>query len=414
MANIMNEHVPPCDLLISGGHVIDPANNICGESDVAVKDGKILAVGRDLAADAAKTIDARGCYVTPGLIDMHCHCYPHFPFSHDSLPTIHPDAHMFQNGVTAAVDAGTCGWVDFPRFYQDIIGKSKVRVLAFLNIADGGMVHMDCEDKPENFHPALAAEVAKAYRGVVCGIKTAHYWVGKPFDDAHPPWASVDAAVLAGELCGLPCMADVQPTPPARTYPDLILSRLRPGDIHTHLYAQQFAVLDGQGKVSGFLREARARGIRFDLGHGEGSFWFRNAVPAVQQGFAPDTLSTDLYLDNVAGPSIGLVHVMSKFLGMGMPVHEVIRRVTANPAAVLGHPELGTLSPGACADVAVLRVHSSPVHFADSGRARMAADRRFECEATVRAGKIVYNPYAHSMPDWQTAPAPYWTAPGVL
>lgn len=391
-----------CDTLLRGGYVIDPANGISRTADVAVKDGKITVVGECLAAGAAKEIDVSGCYVTPGLIDMHCHCYPFFPFSHDSLPTIHPDAHMLQQGVTTAVDAGTCGRLDFPVFKKEIIDKARVRVLAFLNIADGGMVHMDTEQERAYFHPAPVAEMARAHDDVVVGIKCAHYWVGKPFDAEHPPWASVDAMVEAGDMCGKPCMADIQPTPPGRTHQDLILKHLRPGDIHTHVYARQFAIIDEHGKVRDYMFAARERGVRFDLGHGADSFMFRNAVPALAQGFAPDTLSTDLYLDNVAGPVIGLNHIMSKYLSMGMPLAEVIRRVTVAPAEVLRHPELGTLTPGACADIAVLRTIHGPVHFGDSSRTRISGDMRLECMATLRAGKIVFDPFALSLPDWQT------------
>ena len=166
--------------------------------------------------------------------------------------------------------------------------------------------------------------------------------------------------------------------------------------------------------MNDFLFQARERGIVFDLGHGAGSFWFRNAVPALRQGFYPDTISTDLYLDNVAGPVIGLLHVMSKYLSMGMPLPEVIMRTTKRPAEVLGMKGVGNLSVGGCADVAVLRTVEGPVHFADSGHARMAGNVRLECMATLRGGDIVYDPYALAMPDWETAPAPYWTAPGVL
>lgn len=406
-----------CDLLLTGGQVIDPLSMRITAADVAVRDGSILYTGSKAGMGdivAAKTLDVTGCYVAPGLIDMHCHCFPTFPFAGDTLPTLHPDAHMLQNGVTTAVDAGTCGWRHFPRFYEEVIQKSVVRTFAFLNIADRGMVHMTDEDDPGCFHPGIVAEVARAYDDAIVGIKTAHYWVNKPFDAAHPPWASVDAAVDAGVRCGKPCMADFQPTLPGRTYEQLLLSHLRPGDIHTHMYAQQFPVLDAQGKVSDFLFAARERGIRFDLGHGAGSFWLRNAIPALRQGFGPDTLSTDLYLDNVAGPVIGLTHVMSKFLCMGMPLEEVIRRVTVVPASVIGHPELGTLEPGSCADIAILRVQREDVHFADSGRARMAGDRVIRCVATLRGGRVVYDPYALSMHDWETAAAPYWVSPGVL
>lgn len=401
-------------LLLKGGQVVDPVSRTIFPADVAVSDGKILAVGPSLAISAEKVLDVSGCYVTPGLIDMHCHCYPTFPFASDSLPTLHPDAHMFQNGVTTAVDAGTCGWQNFPRFYAEVIRKAEVRVLAFLNIADRGMVHMTDEDDPACFHPRIVAEVARAYDDVIVGIKTAHYWVNKPFDSLHTPWASVDAMIDAGERCAKPCMADFQPTLPERTYAQLLLEHLRPGDIHTHMYAQQFPVLDEHGHVSDFLFAARERGVRFDLGHGAGSFWLRNAVPALRQGFVPDTLSTDLYLDNVAGPVIGLLHVMSKYLCMGMPLEEVIRLTTTAPAEAIHHPELGTLAPGSCADIAVLRIQDQPVHFADSGRARMQGDRILQCIATLRSGRIVFDPYALSLADWETADKPYWVSPGIL
>lgn len=401
-------------ILLKGGQVVDPVSQRIVDADVAISEDKILAVGPALPIQADKTLDVSGCYVTPGLIDMHCHCYPTFPFDHDSLPTLHPDAHMFQNGVTTAVDAGTCGWQNFPRFYAEVIRKAEVRTLAFLNIADRGMVHMTDEDDPNCFRPRIVAEVARAYDDVIVGIKTAHYWVNKPFDTLHTPWASVDAMIDAGERCSKPCMADFQPTLPERTYAQLLLEHLRPGDIHTHMYAQHFPVLDKHGHVNNFLFAARERGIRFDLGHGAGSFWLRNAVPALKQGFGPDVLSTDLYLDNVAGPVIGLLHVMSKYLCMGMPLEELIRRTTVVPAAMIHHSELGTLTPGSCADIAVLRICEQSVHFADSGRARMQGDRILQCTATIRAGRIVYDPYALSLPDWETAAAPYWVSPGVL
>lgn len=389
----MDENARSCDLLIHGGTVIDPANHIFKICDVAVTGSTITAVGENLELVAHKTIDAHGLFVTPGLIDMHCHCYPFFPLFHDSLPNIHPDAHMPHNGVTTAVDAGTCGIGDFSAFRRDLIDHAQVRVLAFLNIADGGMVRMDTEQEPSHFDPAGVAHLAKEHADVVVGIKTAHYWVGKPFDAAHPAWASIDATLHAAELSGLPCMIDFQPTLPERSY-QAMLQRLRPGDIHTHMYAQQFPVLNDAGQVSDFLWEARERGVRFDLGHGAGSFLFRNAIPAFEQGFYPDTLSTDLYLDNVAGPVVGLLHILSKYLSMGMPLDQVIARATIAPAQILQHPELGTLSPGAAADIALLQKIDSPIHFADSSGARMAGNVRLTCMGTMRAGKMLYNPYA--------------------
>jgi len=403
------------DLLLKGGKVIDPANGILAEMDVGMTDGKIAAVGTDLPCSSAKkTVDVGGCHVTPGLIDMHCHIYPKFPLPEDGLPTINGEAHMFQSGVTTAVDAGTCGSRDFLHFKEEVIDRSLLRILSFVNIASGGMVDLFTEQELSEFHPKIAAALAQTFPDIVVGIKTAHYWVGKPFDEQHPAWASVDSALEAASLCGKPVMADFQPTLPGRSYPDLILRKLRPGDIHTHVYAQQFPILDQDKKVNDFMFQARERGIIFDLGHGAASFWFRNAIPAWRQGFWPDTISTDLYHDNVAGPVINLLHVMSKYLSMGMPLQEVIFRTTQRPAQVLRHPELGNLSVGACADVAVLQVTKGEFGYADGGHARMKGTQRLECLLTVRAGRVVFDPYAKSMPEWETAPAPYWVAPGVL
>ncbi|MFA9379460.1 MAG: hypothetical protein ACERKO_00225 [Acetanaerobacterium sp.] len=402
------------DLVLRGGRVIDPVNGIVETMDVAIRDHKICAVGKNLPCEnAGKTIDVNGCVVTPGLIDMHSHILQSLPLSADGLAAIDPDAHMFQSGVTTAVDAGTSGSRDFLRLKEDIIDHSQVRILAFVNIASGGMVNMASEQETGCFHPKIVAAIAESFPDVVVGVKTAHYWVGKPFDEAHPAWASVDSALRAGELCARPVMVDFQPTLPGRSYPDL-LNRLRPGDIHTHMYAQQFPVLDENGAVCKELFQARERGVLFDLGHGTGSFWFRNAVPACRQGFSPDTLSTDLYMNNSAGPVINLLHVMSKFLNIGMPLDEVIGCVTQRPARNLHHDELGTLSIGACADVAVLRQINVPCGFADSGNARLNGSTKLECMMTIRNGKIVFDPNAMSMPEWESAPPSYWTAPGII
>lgn len=329
------------DLILKGARVLDPSRNMDGAFDVAVKDGKISGLEKEIPAEEGeKVLDVSGYLLTPGLVDMHCHIYPRFPFEEDGLPTIQGEAHMFRSGVTACVDAGTCGGRDFLQFKESVIDRSKLKIFAFVNIASGGMVNLESEQDIQEFQPEIAAAIAGTY-DCVAGIKTAHYWVGRPVDSRHPAWESVEQAVKAGELCGKPVMADFQPNLPWRTYPDLILKKLRPGDIHTHVYAQQFPILDENRNVQEFMFRARDRGVIFDLGHGAGSFWFRNAVPALKQGFYPDTISTDLYLDNVNGPVIDLLHIMSKYLNMGMPIEEVIYRTTKRPAEIIGHRELG-------------------------------------------------------------------------
>jgi dihydroorotase len=217
--------------------------------------------------------------------------------------------------------------------------------------------------------------------------------------------------VAAAELCGKPVMVDFWPRPPERPYPDLILNKLRPGDIHTHVFAQQFPVIDAAGRVYDHMWQARKRGVIFDLGHGAGSFWFRNAVPAFRQGFFPDSISTDLHMGNINGPVLSMAVTMSKCLSMGMPLSQVIACSTVAPATEIGHPELGTLSIGAEADIAVFKHLTGDFGYVDCGRARMIGHEKLEPVLTVRAGTIAYDPTGLSVPEWEHAPATYWRTP---
>jgi len=318
------------------------------------------------------------------------------------------DAHLPASGVTTTVDAGTVGWKDFDDFKKWHIDRSKVRVLAFLNIAAGGMVNAASEQDPGEMQPEVVAAMAAAYPETIVGIKTAHYWTKQPWDSEHPPWVSVERAVEAGELCGMPVMVDFWPRPPERSYPDLILKKLRPGDIHTHVFAQQFPIVGEGCKVYEHIWQARERGVIFDLGHGAGSFWFRNAVPALSDGFAPDSISTDLHMANINGPVVSMLTTMSKYLSMGMSLEDVIARSTVAPAREIGRPDLGTLSVGACADIAVLEHLRGEFGYTDCGRAKIVGAEKLTCAMTVRAGEVVYDPTGLSMPEWEQAPESYW------
>jgi dihydroorotase len=256
--------------------------------------------------------------------------------------------------------------------------------------------------------PELAASIVVAYPQACVGIKTAHYWPTRPYDERHPPWAAVDRAIAAGEICRRPVMVDFWPRP-ERPYPDLLLKKMRPGDIHTHVFAQQFPILDAEQRPQEYLYAARERGVLFDLGHGAASFWFRQAEPAIQNGFLPDTLSTDLHVKNVNGPVFDMLTTVSKMLNLGMTLPEVIARATAAPARAIGRPELGTLTPGAEADIAVLSVREGTFGYTDCGRARKTGRLKLECVLTLRAGKIVYDMQGRSMPEWPDAPPDYWT-----
>lgn len=412
---------PAYDLLLKGGHVIDAASGVDSIMDVAVKDGKIARVAVSIPSnDAAKTIDAAGYYVSPGFIDMHVHVFYTFFGAANSVIADH---HCFPSCVTTCVDAGTSGADNFAEF-KKIIDSSRVRILAFINIARTGM--NDGENDPPNFNVKLAAETAKRYPETIVGFKTAHYWRlwkgdhadPRPYDAVHTPWASVDSLVAAGRLAGLPVMIDYDAFPPQgdwpeRSYRELILEKLRPGDIHTHCYARHFTVIGEDSRVNPDIEKARKRGVRFDVGHGGASIIFRNAIPAIAQGYLPDTISSDLHAGNVNGPAVNLMNVMSKFINMGMSVNQVVERVTLAPARELNHSELGTLAPGSAADIAVFKVVEGPVTFIDSNASTLKGDRKFESVMTVSGGDIVYDPYGLSFPIWSEIPKddPYWKNP---
>jgi dihydroorotase len=407
------------DLLLKGGHVIDPANHLDEPRDVAIANGRIAAVEKSLDVTRAhKTVEVTGLYVTPGLIDIHMHVghggagldwFEPDARSHHSPLGIPADLAL-SSGVTTIVDAGSSGARTFLQEKQEVIEHSVVRVLAFLNIVAAGMNSGKEQDVTE-MDPGLCAETIGKFRDVIVGVKTAHYWTAMPWDAEHPPWAAVERAEECGKLANVPVMVDFWPRPPERSYPDLILRKMRPGDIHTHVFAQQFPILDENGKVNGFLWEARRRGVIFDVGHGAGSFWFRNAVPAVKQGFVPDSISTDLHTGNINGAVVNMITTMSKFLAMGVPLEEVIRRSTVNPAREIRRPQLGTLSVGAEADIAVLELRKGEFGYADCGNAKMLGSVNLINRLTARAGRIVYDPTGLSMVEWEKAPKQYFIIP---
>jgi dihydroorotase len=403
---------PRYDLLLKGGHVIDPANHIDDVRDVAVFQGKIAAIEKDIPADqAGKVVDVSKLFVTPGLIDIHYHVghggSPLDWFTPEArahaLPLGIPADMALQSGVTTIVDAGTAGAETFLQEKEEVIDRAKVRVLAFLNIVGNGMGG-GLEQSLDEMDPKLCAATITKYRDIIVGVKTAHYWTKEPWDAEHVPWAAVDRAIECATLANVPVMYDFWPRP-ERTYEDL-LKKMRPGDIHTHVFAQQFPIVLADGKINPALAEARARGVIFDVGHGAGSFWFRNAVPAQRQGFIPDSMSTDLHTGDLNVVSMTIV--MSKFLAMGVPLDDIIRRSTVNPAAEIHRPELGTLTVGKDADIAVLELAKGHFSYIDCGVARFNGNANLTARMTIRAGRIVYDPSGLSMVEWEKARPQYF------
>ena len=340
---------PSYDLVLKGGHVIDPRNGIDAVRDVAIKDHRIAEVAEHIqAGPGAKVIDVTGLYVTPGLVDIHVHVYAGSGERHSYVGDhgLYPDGFTLRSGVTTAVDAGSSGWKNFPDFKDKVIDRSITRILAFINIVGSGMRPKYEQNLDEMDAQAAAAEALK-YPQVIVGIKTAHY--------DGPEWTPVERAVQAGTIANIPVMVDFGTFRPQRPYQELVSSKLRPGDISTHMYLEDVPMLDADGKVRPYLFAARRRGMIFDVGHGGGSFLFRQAAPAIRQGFVPDSISTDLHNDSMNSGMKDMLNVMSKFLNLGVSLDEVIRMSTSNPAHEIKHDELGNLSVGSDADVAVLQ-----------------------------------------------------------
>jgi dihydroorotase len=380
-------------LVIKGGHVIDPKNNRNGVMDVAINADTIAAVARNIDPGGARqVVHAKGMYVTPGLIDLHGHVFAGTEPDHylsNGLVAVMPDGFTFRVGVTTIVDAGGAGWKSFPTFKQNVIGPAKTRVLSFLNIVGEGMRGGAYEQNLDDMDPQKAAEAARANPEYVVGFKLAHF-------QGHD-WTPTERVVEAGKLANLPVMIDFGGSTPPLPLEELLLRRLRPGDLYTHAFARldgnvrETLVDEATGRVKPFVVAARQRGILFDVGYGGASFNYSQALPAVKSGFYPNTLSTDLHTGSMNGSMKDLLGVMSKFLGMGMDLPAVIRAATWAPAQAIRREALGHLSVGAPADVAVLTLREGNFGFYDKTGYKLPGKRKFECELTVRAGKVVYD-----------------------
>lgn len=381
----------PIDMLLKGGHIIDPKNKIDTPMDLAITAGKIHQVAAGIPTDSAKkVIDVSGMYVTPGIIDMHVHVFQGVdPGSYlaDGFHSLPPDGFTFRAGVTTVVDAGSSGWKNFRVFKTQTIDRARTRVLAFLNIVGSGMHSRLEEQDVADMNPVMTAYmISHEFPRIIVGIKSAHYW---------GDFTQVDLAVKAGKLAQVPVMVDFGEHHPPNSIEALFMEHLRPGDIFTHTYSNGFedreTVVDQAGKVRSFVFTAQRRGIIFDVGHGGGAFSWVQAVPATQQGFWPNTISTDLHTESMNGGMKDMANVMSKFLALGMPLQEVILRSTWNPATVINRNDLGSLSVGAEADVAVFSLRKGDFGFPDASGIKITGRQKLEAELTIRAGRIVWD-----------------------
>lgn len=378
------------DMLIQNGHLIDAKNGINEVMDIAIKDGKIAAVSSNInSKQSKKTIDAKGLVISPGLIDIHGH---HFhgtePSSYlsNSFTALPPDGFTFESGITTVVDVGGAGWRNFNQFKEQTIANSKTRVLSFLNIVGHGMKGGAFEQDLSDMDEKLTAIVAQQNKDYVVGIKVAHF---SGFD-----WTPVEKAVAAGTRANIPVMVDFGGSQPELPLNVLLLEKLRPGDIFTHAYAHvngRTPVVNESGKLQPYVLDAQKRGIIFDVGHGGGSFVFEQAIPAIQQGFKPNTISTDLHTGSMNGGMKDILNVMSKLLNMDMSIQELVEAATWKPAKVIQREDLGNLSVGSVADITLLKIESGEFGFIDTQNKKMEGTKKIICELTLREGNVVYD-----------------------
>ena len=374
------------DLLLKGGRVIDAKNKIDANLDVAVRDGKISRVAVGIPASAAKkVIDVSGLLVSPGLINIHTHVFAGSnPGFSDGQSSQLPDAFAMRSGITTVVDAGTTGWRTFPEFKAKVIDPSITRVLAWVNIFETGF------SSGSGFEPDMGtidvqktAEVIQKYSEYIVGTRVGHY-KGKS-------WIPFERASEAAQIANVPLFVECHM--PQYTLQEQ-LDHMRPGDIITHSFenvSERMTVVDEQGKVRPFVLDAQKRGVLFDVGHGGAGFWFNQAIPAYNQGLWPNSFGTDEHRTSMNSGMKNMLNVMSKYLTIGMSIPEVIARGSWNAAKSIKREDLGNLSEGSVADIAVLSIINGKFGFVDSGQNRIEGDRKLEAELTVRAGRIVWD-----------------------
>ena len=377
------------DLIIKNGRIIDVKNNIDQIGDIGIKDGIIKSVGSIIPENFGNlVVDAQNLIVTPGLIDIHSHNFhgtvPNRYLS-NSFSALPPDGFSFRSGITTIVDVGGAGWRNFEVFKNQVIDKSNTRVLSFINIVGNGMQGGAFEQDLSDMDANLTVEMINNYPDLIVGIKLAH------FNGYN--WKPVDEVTKAGRLSERPVMIDFGGSKPEMNLDSLLNYKLRKGDIYTHVYANvkgRTAIVK-DNVLSEYVKSAQKKGILFDVGHGGGSFDFSQAIPAINQGLKPNTISTDLHTGSMNRGMKDLLNVMSKFLNMGLNINEVIAATTWDAAKAIKRNELGNLSIGSVADITILNLRKGDFGFIDTKNKKMKGTKKLECELTIKDGNIVYD-----------------------
>lgn len=376
--------MPDYDLLLKGGHLVDPAQGVNGAMDVAFADGTVAAVAPSLdPADARETHDVSGLYVAPGLIDLHTHAYWGGTFLGVDVGSI-----AARSGMTTAVDAGSAGANNIGGLRAHVASTSRVRILAFLNLsvvgifAGGNGIGIGEAEDLRLLDIKTCVDAARANAGFVVGLKIR---VGASTTGALGA-LPLHMAIRAAEMMDLPVMAHIGAGMPPRI--EDIVEPLRRGDVLTHYCTPKAnSPLTRDGAVLDCMKEARKRGVVMDVGHGSGSFGFRVARRMLEEGLAPDVISSDVHAHCVDGPVFDVLETMSKFLNLGLTLEEVVRATTEVPARVCRRPELGTLAVGSAADACLLDLRRGRVEFTDSMGEVLVGDRKLYTRGVVMGGK---------------------------
>lgn len=371
------------DILIRGGTVVDPTQGLHDIRDVAVRGRTIAAILEPGHGQSAHhEIEAAGCLVTAGLIDLHVHVYPHIPLG------IEADPLCPAGGVTTMLDAGSAGCSNFDAFRRDTIERARTQILGLVNLSRPGLVAAELGELLDRRYadPKGVVDTIARNPDVAVGVKLragAHI-IGKGAD----AWANLHDAVRAARDSKTWLMVHIGECP--MSIPELV-NEMAPGDVLTHCFkGGSTRVTDDREKVYDDVRAARERGVVFDIGHGAGSFNWEVADAALADGFEPNTISTDLHLKNLHGPVYDMPTTMSKFLMLGVPLDRVVAMATTNAARVLGREaEIGTLRPGTIADIAVFEQIEGRFRFSDSYGRERTGNQLLVAAATVRRGEIV-------------------------
>lgn len=367
--------------------MIDPSQGLDGILDVRIKDGRIEALGQDVPVDGAIALDLNGLLVLPGLIDGHVHCFRGLG------PSIGPEHVGVTRGVTTVVDAGSAGQSSYSLFRDHVIAPSPTRVLAYLHLSTlGGIVGPSFANlgDPRLVDSEGIAKTIEANRDRIIGIKIHAITSSMGSTGMEPMRRGREIA----EQLKLPLMIHIGETwgdGPEKPIQQVI-DFLRPGDIITHMYTmQRGGLLDANNRLHPAVQEARARGIRFDVGHGGSNFNFEVAQRLLDMDFPPDTISTDGSYRNLFRLVFDLPTVMSKLLALGLSLTRLVEMVTIRAAELIGRAEeLGSLAPGRIADVSVLRLEECEWTAQDSQRQKKKLGQRLVPVLTLRAGEVHY------------------------